>query len=112
MDSPKTPSLLDALIPVVSLMLLLVLTVYLFGSDSVSGPTQIALILGAAVAAIPALATAVCRAEVRRAVHHVEPGPASVASQESCAFAAGLARRADLHWGARIPHANTGHISG
>lgn len=52
MTTAKTPSLLDALIPVVSLILLLSLAVYLFGSDAVSGPTQIVLIAGAVIASI------------------------------------------------------------
>lgn len=68
MDSPKTPSLLDALIPVVSLILLLALTVYLFGSDAVSGPTQIVLILGAAIAAIIAVRNGHKWADIQEAV--------------------------------------------
>ena len=55
MNEPKEPSLLDALIPVVSLVLMLSLSVYLFGSDSSSGPNQIVLTLGAAIAAIVAI---------------------------------------------------------
>ena len=55
MTTPKAPSLLDAIIPVISLILLLALAVYLFGSDASSGPTQIVLIMGAAIAAIIAI---------------------------------------------------------
>jgi NhaC family Na+:H+ antiporter len=55
MTTPRPPSLLDAVIPVVALILLLALAVYLFGSDASSGPTQIVLILGAAIAAIIAI---------------------------------------------------------
>src|SRR5690606_41653352 len=55
MTTPKSPSLLDSIIPVISLILLLALSVYLFGSDASSGPTQIVLIMGAAVAAIIAI---------------------------------------------------------
>lgn len=51
----RQPSLLDALIPVVSLILMLGFSVYLFGSDSSSGPNQIVLITGAAIASIVAL---------------------------------------------------------
>jgi NhaC family Na+:H+ antiporter len=51
----RQPSLLDALIPVVSLILMLGFSVYLFGSDSSSGPNQIVLIIGAAIASIVAL---------------------------------------------------------
>jgi len=54
-ENIKEPSLVDALIPVVSLILMLGLSVYLFGSDSSSGPNQIVLITGAAIAAIVAL---------------------------------------------------------
>jgi NhaC family Na+:H+ antiporter len=55
MTTPRPSSLLDAVIPVVALILLLALAVYLFGSDASSGPTQIVLILGAAIAAIIAI---------------------------------------------------------
>ncbi len=51
----KTPSLVDALIPVVSLVLMLGLSVHLFGADSSSGPNQIVLTIGAAIAAIVAI---------------------------------------------------------
>lgn len=49
---PRDPTLIDALIPIVSLVGMLGLSVYLFGSDSSSGPNQIVLTLGAAIAAI------------------------------------------------------------
>jgi NhaC family Na+:H+ antiporter len=55
MNRPKEPTLLDALIPVISLVLMLFLSVKLFGSDSSSGPNQIVLTLGAAIAAIVAI---------------------------------------------------------
>ena len=55
MDQPKKPTLIDALIPVVSLILMLFMSVKLFGSDSSSGPNQIVLTLGAAIAAIVAI---------------------------------------------------------
>ena len=55
MTTPRSPSLVDSIIPVLSLILLLALSVYLFGSDAASGPTQIVLILGAAIAAIIAI---------------------------------------------------------
>ena len=54
-SQPKEPTLLDALIPIVSLVAMLGLSVYLFGSDSSSGPNQIVLTLGAAIAAIVAI---------------------------------------------------------
>lgn len=55
MTEPRETTLLDALIPVVSLVLMLYLSVSLFGSDSSSGPNQIVLTLGAAIAAIVAI---------------------------------------------------------
>ncbi len=55
MNEPQKPTLIDALIPVVSLILMLFLSVKLFGSDSSSGPNQIVLTLGAAIAAIVAI---------------------------------------------------------
>jgi NhaC family Na+:H+ antiporter len=55
MSETRSPSLTDALIPVVALILMLALSVTLFGSDSSYGPNQIVLILGAAIASIIAL---------------------------------------------------------
>ena len=55
MNQPRQPTLIDALIPVISLILMLFLSVKLFGSDSSSGPNQIVLTLGAAIAAIVAI---------------------------------------------------------
>ena len=48
----STPSVLQACIPVTVLVLLLSLSVYLFGEDSRYGPNQIALCVGAAAAAL------------------------------------------------------------
>ena len=55
MSEAKAPTIGDALIPIVSLVIMLGLSVYLFGSDSSSGPNQIVLTLGAAIAAIVAI---------------------------------------------------------
>jgi len=55
MSNTRSPSLVDALVPVFSLVLMLAVSVYLFGSDSSSGPNQIVLTLGAAIAAIIAI---------------------------------------------------------
>ena len=55
MTTKKSPTLVDALIPVVSLILMLAMSVYLFGSDSSGGPNQIVLILGAAAGIISAV---------------------------------------------------------
>ncbi len=48
----KQPSMLDALIPLVFLMIMLGISVYFYGSDSSYGANQIALILAAAVASL------------------------------------------------------------
>ncbi len=48
----QSPSILQALLPVVVLVTLLSLSVYLFGEDASYGPNQIALCLGAVVAAV------------------------------------------------------------
>ena len=51
-ESTRTPSLLDALIPLSLLIGLLGLSVYIFGDDSSSGANQIALVMAAGVAAL------------------------------------------------------------
>jgi len=51
-ESPRSPSLLQSLIPVIFLVGLLAASVYLFGDSSSGGPNQIALVLAAAVAAV------------------------------------------------------------
>ncbi|MBO1255035.1 Na+/H+ antiporter NhaC [Alteromonas sp. 5E99-2] len=48
----KTPSLSDALIPIVSLIIMMGGSVYLFGDNSSFGPNQIALLLGVGISAI------------------------------------------------------------
>lgn len=55
MNKPKDPTLLDALIPVIALILMLFLSVKLFGADSSQGPNQIVFTLGASIAAIVAI---------------------------------------------------------
>jgi len=52
MTTARAPSLIHALIPIGALIVMLSLSVMLFGSDSSSGPNQIVLTLGAAIAAI------------------------------------------------------------
>lgn len=52
MKSVKSPSFIDALIPVLFLVILLALSVAIYGSDSSFGPNQIVLILAAGVASI------------------------------------------------------------
>lgn len=51
---PRAPSLIDALIPVATLIVLIGLTLYLYGIDATNGPLQVALLLSAAVAALVA----------------------------------------------------------
>lgn len=51
-NSPATPSIFQALIPVLALMLLLSLSVYYFSDDSSYGANQIALLVAAGVAAV------------------------------------------------------------
>ena len=51
-SSLQPPSVLQACIPITVLVLLLSLSVYLFGEDSSYGPNQIALCVGAAAAAL------------------------------------------------------------
>jgi Na+:H+ antiporter, NhaC family len=50
--APRAPSLLDALLPVVVLIVLIALTIWLFGIDATNGPLQVALLLSAAFAAL------------------------------------------------------------
>ena len=66
----KRPSLLDALIPLVALIILLSLSVYLYGSDSSYGPNQIALFVGAAIAVIIGLKNGYSWAEMEKAMIH------------------------------------------
>lgn len=66
----KKPSLLDALIPLVVLIILLSLSVYLYGSDSSYGPNQIALFVGAAIAVIIGLKNGYSWAEMEKAMIH------------------------------------------
>ncbi len=51
----KTPTLIQALIPVVTLVFLLAMSVYLFGSDSSYGANQIALLFAGAVGVVIAI---------------------------------------------------------
>jgi NhaC family Na+:H+ antiporter len=55
MSSPRQPTLLDALAPVVVLIGLLATTMVLFGIDASNGPMQVALMLSAAFASLVAL---------------------------------------------------------
>jgi len=68
MTTTKTPTLVDALIPVGSLVLMLSLSVKLFGADSSSGPNQIVLTIGAAIAAIVAIRNGHKWLEIQKAI--------------------------------------------
>jgi Na+:H+ antiporter, NhaC family len=65
--SPRSPSLLDALAPVIVLIGLLVLTMSLYGTDAADGPLQVALLLSAAFAALVAFKNGYSVASVREA---------------------------------------------
>ncbi|HEY0873355.1 MAG TPA: Na+/H+ antiporter NhaC [Vicinamibacterales bacterium] len=66
----RQPSLLQSLIPVVSLIVLLAASVYLFGDGSSGGPSQIALILAAAVGTIIGIANGYSWKELEAGIVH------------------------------------------
>jgi len=68
MTTPKSPTLFDALIPIAALVLMLAISVYLFGSDSSSGPNQIVLTMAAAVASIVAIRNGHKWVDLQRAI--------------------------------------------
>ena len=51
---PRPPSMLDAVLPIAVLIVLLALTIYLFGIDATNGPLQVALLVSAAFASLMA----------------------------------------------------------
>ena len=53
-DKVREPSMLDALIPLIFMIVLLVLSIVLFGIDAAVGPLQVSLIMSAVVAAVVA----------------------------------------------------------
>ena len=55
MNKAKEASLIESLVPILSLVIMLGFSVYFFESDSSYGPNQIALILGAAIASLVAI---------------------------------------------------------
>ena len=55
-DARRAPTLAQALIPVGGLIVMLAASVYLYGDESSSGPNQIALILGTAIALLVGMA--------------------------------------------------------
>lgn len=69
-DQPRAPSLLDAVIPLLILIILLSLSVYLYGSDSSYGPNQLALFFAAGVAILIGLKNGYQWAEMEKAMVH------------------------------------------
>jgi Na+:H+ antiporter, NhaC family len=65
--SPRPPSLLDALAPIVVLIGLLVLTMVLYGTGAADGPLQVSLFLSAAFASLVAFKNGYTVASVRDA---------------------------------------------
>jgi Na+:H+ antiporter, NhaC family len=65
--SPRPPSLLDALLPVIVLIGLLALTIAFFGVDATNGPLQVALLLSAAFASLIAFKNGYTVAAIRDA---------------------------------------------
>ena len=68
MSTPKSPSLIQALIPVLSLVVMLAFSVYLFSDNSSQGPNQIVLTLAAAIAAIVGIRLGFAWAELQSAI--------------------------------------------
>ena len=66
-SSPRAPSLVDALIPLVTLIGLIVLTIALFGTDATSGPLQVALLTSALVAGLVAFKNGYSASRIREA---------------------------------------------
>ena len=67
MKEPRAPTLLDALLPIFVLILLLALTIVLFGVDAANGPLQVALLLAAAFASLIALKNGHSIVQIREA---------------------------------------------
>jgi Na+:H+ antiporter, NhaC family len=66
-SSPRSPSLLDALVPVITLILLIGSTIALFGIDATAGPLQVALLMSATVAGLVAFKNGYSSAYIRDA---------------------------------------------
>ena len=65
--TPRPPTLLDALIPLVTLIGLIALTIALFGTDATSGPLQVALLTSAVVAGLVAFKNGFSASRIREA---------------------------------------------
>ena len=68
MTDTRSPSLLDALLPIGVLVLLLGLSVYLYGDSSSSGPNQIALMSAAFVAGLVGLKNGLQWAQIEEGI--------------------------------------------
>ncbi len=66
----REPSLLDALIPILALIIMLSTSVYLYGSDSNGGGSQVALLMAAMIAAIVAIKNGYRWPELQEAIVH------------------------------------------
>jgi NhaC family Na+:H+ antiporter len=64
---PRAPSLLDAIVPVVALVVLIGTTIALFGTDATGGPLQVALLTSAVIAGLIAFKNGYTAAQVRDA---------------------------------------------
>ena len=68
--STREPTLVQALLPVVALVGLLAAAVYLFGDGSARGPSQLALILSAAIAALVGIRNGMRWSDIERGIVH------------------------------------------
>lgn len=64
----REPSLFDALIPILALIVMLSTSVYLYGSDSNGGGSQVALLMAAMIAALVAIKNGYHWAEIQEAI--------------------------------------------
>ena len=68
MSETRKPTMLEALIPVVSLIAMLGLSVYVFSDSSSSGPNQIVLTIAAGIAALVGMRLGYTWGELQRAM--------------------------------------------
>ncbi|HEX7046894.1 MAG TPA: Na+/H+ antiporter NhaC [Gammaproteobacteria bacterium] len=64
------PSMLDALIPIIALVIMLAASVFLYGADSSYGANQIALLLGAGIGVIVGIKNGITWKEMEAAITH------------------------------------------
>ncbi len=67
-NNKKEASLVDAMIPIISLMIMLVVSVKFYGPDSSGGANQIALIFGAAIASLVGFKNGYSWAEIEKGI--------------------------------------------